>query len=110
RCSTRAHRRSSTWRAAGGRRTRSSCSRVRAAGITRVQRRRTGHARAPRLRPETSPVGPTGLTIATDDLVASPAWFPLENIEGEAVRLIQLDEAAYRAASFLDQRLLGAGY
>lgn len=55
-------------------------------------------------------MAPTGLTIAPDELVASPAWFPLENIEGEAVRLIQLDEAAYRAASFLDQRLLGAGY
>jgi hypothetical protein len=52
----------------------------------------------------------TGPTIAADEIAASPAWFPLETIEGEAMRLIQLDEAAYRAASFLDQRLLGAGY
>jgi hypothetical protein len=52
----------------------------------------------------------TGPTIAADEIIGSPAWFPLETMEGEAVRLIQLDEAAYRAASFLDQRLLGAGY
>jgi hypothetical protein len=45
-----------------------------------------------------------------DDLVRSPAWFPLEPLGADAVRLVQLDEAAYRAASFLDQRLLGEGH
>jgi hypothetical protein len=44
-----------------------------------------------------------------DDLVRSPAWFPLEPLGDDAVRLVRLDEAAYRAASFLDQRLLGEG-
>jgi len=55
-------------------------------------------------------VAPAGPTIASEELVASPAWFPLENIAAEAIRLIELDEAAYRSASFLDQRLLGAGH
>jgi hypothetical protein len=36
----------------------------------------------------------------------TPEWFPLEALAGGAVRLLRLDEAAYRAASFLDQRLL----
>ena len=36
----------------------------------------------------------------------SPGWFPLEVLEPGAVRLVKLDEAGYRAASFLDQRLL----
>jgi hypothetical protein len=49
-------------------------------------------------------------TLTADELVRSPAWLPLEIAPGNAVRLIQLDEAAYRAASFLDQRLLGMGY
>ena len=31
-------------------------------------------------------------------------------MDGDAVRLLQLNEAAYRTASFLDQRLLAAGY
>jgi hypothetical protein len=42
--------------------------------------------------------------------VRSPAWLPLEVAADGTVRLIRLDEAAYRAASFLDQRLLGRGY
>ena len=49
-------------------------------------------------------------TLTADDLVRSPAWLPLEVAPGDAVRLVQLDEAAYGAASFLDQRLLGGGY
>jgi hypothetical protein len=49
-------------------------------------------------------------TIAADDLVRSPAWFPVERLEGKLMRLVRLDEAAYRAASFLDQRLLVAGH
>jgi len=43
---------------------------------------------------------------ARSELRDSPAWFPLEVLAGGAVRLLRLDEAAYRSASFLDQRLL----
>jgi hypothetical protein len=49
------------------------------------------------------------MALSADELVRSPAWLPLE-MQGMAVRLVNLDEAAYRAASFLDQRLLGGGY
>jgi hypothetical protein len=52
----------------------------------------------------------TKVTISADEIVCSPAWFPLETLAGEAMRLLHLDEAAYRAASFLDQRLLAAPY
>ncbi len=48
-------------------------------------------------------------TPAADDLVRSPAWLPLTS-SAAGVRLVQLDEAAYRAASFLDQRLLAQPY
>jgi hypothetical protein len=46
--------------------------------------------------------------LAESDLTQSPAWFPLEVVAspGVAVRLLQLDETAYRKVSFLDQRLL----
>ena len=47
--------------------------------------------------------------ITAHDIVQSPAWFPLE-VNGDALRWVRLDEAAYRAASFLDQRLLKGGY
>jgi len=46
--------------------------------------------------------------IRAEDLSQSPTWFPLELTGPESVRLIRLDEAAYRAASFLDQRILAA--
>jgi hypothetical protein len=49
-------------------------------------------------------------TIAEDELVNSPAWLPLEVAGDHALRLVRLDEAAYRAASFLDQRLLALGH
>jgi hypothetical protein len=49
-------------------------------------------------------------TIVAEDLVRSPAWYPLETLEADTVRVLRLDEAAYRAASFLDQRLLAAGH
>ena len=52
------------------------------------------------------PAKPLGI----DDLVHSPAWLPLEPLGRDAVRLVHLDEAAYRAASFLDQRLLIQGH
>jgi hypothetical protein len=44
--------------------------------------------------------------LSADDITASPAWFPLDPAGPGAVRLVRLDEAAYRAASFLDQRIL----
>jgi hypothetical protein len=49
------------------------------------------------------------MALAEDELVQSPAWLPLE-MQGGAVSLVKLDEAAYRAASFLDQRLCSYGY
>ena len=49
-----------------------------------------------------------GRTITAQDIARSPAWLPLE--ADTAVRLVQLDESAYRSASFLDQRLLALGY
>jgi hypothetical protein len=42
------------------------------------------------------------------ELTRSPEWFPLDVPDRATVRLIRLDEAAYRAASFLDQRILGS--
>jgi hypothetical protein len=43
-------------------------------------------------------------------LTGSPVWFPLELAREDTVRLVRLDEAGYRAASFLDQRLLQCRY
>ena len=48
--------------------------------------------------------------ISTAALLRSPAWFPLDVVGPQAVRLLHLDEAAYRDSSFLDQRLLHAGH
>jgi hypothetical protein len=58
------------------------------------------------LRPPKSP----DRTIAAEEIARSPAWLPLESAAGDAVRLVHLDEPAYRSASFLDQRLLTLGY
>ena len=44
------------------------------------------------------------------DIRGSPEWFPLEALAGQTVRLLRLKEPAYRAASFLDQRLLQGPY
>jgi hypothetical protein len=46
--------------------------------------------------------------IAAEDIARSPAWLPLE--AGAVVSLVHLEESAYRAASFLDQRLLALRY
>jgi len=62
------------------------------------------------VRTQRSGLTRTPPTISPDDIVRSPAWLPLEAVDGPAMRLVYLDEAAYRAASFLDQRLLGIGY
>ena len=47
--------------------------------------------------------------ITEQDIVASPNWFPLQR-SGDELRWVRLDESAYRAASFLDQRLLSNNY
>jgi hypothetical protein len=44
--------------------------------------------------------------ISAQDIAASPAWLPLEGAGSGNMRLVRLDEDGYRAASFLDQRLL----
>lgn len=43
--------------------------------------------------------------IGAEQIASSPAWFPVDCPHGETVRLVRLDEADYRSASFLDQRL-----
>ena len=62
------------------------------------------------MRPQRSGLTTAPLTITADDMVRSPAWLPLEAVDGHAMRVVYLDEAAYRAASFLDQRILGLGH
>ena len=44
--------------------------------------------------------------LSPQETAASPAWYPLELSGPGLVRLARLDEAAYRAASFLDRRIL----
>ncbi|HEX5461736.1 MAG TPA: hypothetical protein VFX20_17365 [Steroidobacteraceae bacterium] len=44
--------------------------------------------------------------LSAQEIAASPAWYPLELSGPGLVRLVRLDEAAYRGASFLDQRIL----
>jgi hypothetical protein len=48
-------------------------------------------------------------TITEHNIVQSPAWLPLDGV-ADAMRFVRLDESAYQAASFLDQRLLAGGY
>jgi hypothetical protein len=43
-------------------------------------------------------------------IARSPAWLPLDLTHSAAIELLRLDEAAYRAASFLDQRLLAGPF
>lgn len=43
--------------------------------------------------------------IDVEQISSSPAWFPVNCPKGDTVRLVRLDEADYRSASFLDQRL-----
>jgi hypothetical protein len=47
--------------------------------------------------------------VSAQDLSHSPTWLPLD-VQGNALRLVRLDEAAYASASFLDQRLLAMGH
>jgi hypothetical protein len=47
--------------------------------------------------------------ISAQDIAGSPTWLPLEAEGARALRLVRLDEAGYRAASFLDRRILQAG-
>ena len=44
--------------------------------------------------------------ISAQDIAASPAWLPLEARDSGSLRLVRLDESGYRAASFLDLRIL----
>jgi hypothetical protein len=46
------------------------------------------------------------MQLSEDDLCRSPRWFPLRLGSRNEVLCIELDEDAYRAASFLDERLL----
>ena len=47
--------------------------------------------------------------ISAPDIASSPAWLPLECADSRTMRLVRLDESGYRAASFLDRRILGSG-
>ncbi len=47
----------------------------------------------------------TNITLTESDLLSSPAWLPLRQTSRE-LEFVRLDEPAYRAASFLDERLL----
>jgi len=47
--------------------------------------------------------------LTEDDLLRSPQWFPLRIADGGSLFMVDLDEASYRAASFLDERLLALG-
>jgi hypothetical protein len=48
--------------------------------------------------------------LTAEEIARSPAWYPLETLPSGEVRLVQLEEAAYLEASFLDQRILALGY
>lgn len=48
--------------------------------------------------------------ISAAQLARSPAWLPLDLASTADIQLLRLDEAAYRAASFLDQRLLTGSF
>lgn len=49
---------------------------------------------------------PDSTSNETATLVGTPAWLPLATAPAQTVRLIRLTEADYRAASFLDARIL----
>jgi hypothetical protein len=44
--------------------------------------------------------------LSEDDLCRSPQWYPLRFASRDSVLFVELSEEAYRAASFLDERLL----
>jgi hypothetical protein len=44
--------------------------------------------------------------ISAQDIAGSPAWLPLESADSGTMRLVRLEESGYRAASFLDARIL----
>jgi hypothetical protein len=49
--------------------------------------------------------------LAEFEITESPAWFPLRiTAGGREMTLVKLDETAYRAASFLDERILALPY
>jgi hypothetical protein len=48
--------------------------------------------------------------LAESDIIGSPEWFPLRVANGGVMTMLRLDEDAYAAASFLDERLLALNY
>jgi hypothetical protein len=48
--------------------------------------------------------------IDVAQIARSPAWLPLDLTATGNIELLRLDEASYRAASFLDQRLLAGSF
>lgn len=51
-------------------------------------------------------VSASNAVLSPQEIAASPAWYPLELSAPGLVRLVRLDEAAYRGASFLDRRIM----
>jgi hypothetical protein len=52
---------------------------------------------------------PGEIELTAEEIARSPQWLPVE-AAGDRVSLVRLDEAAYRRASFLDQRLFASGH
>jgi hypothetical protein len=59
----------------------------------------------PKMRPRPG----SDVLISSRDIAESPTWLPLDEGTPGTLTLVRLDEAAYRAASFLDRRILQAG-
>jgi hypothetical protein len=51
-------------------------------------------------------VSGSSAVLSAQDIAASPTWYPLQLSGPGLVRLVRLDEAVYRSASFLDRRIL----
>ena len=62
--------------------------------------------RHPRKPCPTQTVRRVNPVLAEGDLLRCPAWFPLRIADSGDMSMVYLDEAAYRAASFLDERIL----
>ena len=67
----------------------------------------------PNLQPPQSSPKQSGASaaplISAEQIASSPAWLPVDVPKSDIVRLVRLDEADYRSASFLDQRLFQTG-
>lgn len=50
------------------------------------------------------------MTIASEELARSPAWYPMAlDFARDAILFLRMDEADYRASSFLDERVVTHG-